>query len=300
MSPPRSVGGLEASFVSNGSSRLAVRQWDAGGTPILALHPGVADSRVWQECARVWADAGHRVVAYDRRGFGSTTWEEEPHDPLCDLRAVTAATGSRPAVVVGNSKGGALGLELALAHPEEVLALVVIGSVPDDTPDDLWVLAPTEDERDAEAAAAAASGDLDLVNRLDLRYWLDGIGQPEGRVTGVPRELLAEMNGTALRAISTGAVTATRPVWPVLESLAVPTFLVVGEYDLPGFAVVAAAIAERVSDAQVVILQGTAHLPPLDAPAAVAALVLDVVAGVSMSPPHGVRDTGPDHTPALP
>lgn len=245
MSPPQSVGGLKASFVSNGSSHLAVRQWDAGGTPILALHPGVTDSRVWQECARVWADAGHRVVAYDRRGFGSTAWAEEPHDPLCDLSAVTAATNCRPAVVVGNSKGGALGFELALAHPEEVLALVVIGSVPDDTPDDL-------------------------------------------------------MNGTALRAISTGDVTATRPVWPVLESLAVPTFLVVGEYDLPGFAVVAAAIADRVSHAQVVILEGTAHLPPLDAPAAVAAVVLDVVAGVSMSPPQGLRDAGPDHTPALP
>ncbi|MDN5766517.1 MAG: alpha/beta hydrolase [Humibacillus sp.] len=274
-------------FVPNAASRLAVRQWDAGGTPILALHAGVADSRVWERCAVAWADAGHRVVAYDRRGFGSTTWEEEPHDPLADLRAVTAATNCRPAVVVGNSMGGALGLELAIAHPDEVLALIVIGSAPDDTPDDLWVLAPTEEERDAEGAAAAASGDLDLVNRLDLHYWLDGIGQPEGRVTGAPRELLAEMNGTALRALPTGDPTPTRPIWTALESLSVPIVFVVGEHDLPGFAVVAATMAERVPDAHLVTLQSTAHLPPLDAPAALAELVLDVVAGVtSVTPPH--------------
>ncbi|MEO7069906.1 MAG: alpha/beta hydrolase [Nostocoides sp.] len=280
MSAYQGVGDLEASFVSHGSSQLAVRQWGAGGPPILALHAAVTDSRVWQDCGLIWADAGHRVVAYDRRGFGSTTWAEEPHDPLCDLRAVTAATGCRPAIVVGNSKGGALGLELAMAHPDEVLALVVIGSAPDDTPDDLWVLAPTEEERDAEAAAAAASGDLDLVNRLDLRYWLDGIGQPEGRVNGAPRELLAEMNGTALRALPTGHVTTIRPVWTMLESLSALVVFVVGEHDLPGFAVVAARMAERVPNAHLVTLPCTAHLPSLDVPAALAALVLDVVAGV--------------------
>ena len=272
------AGGPETSWVQSGSSRLAVRQWGGGAPPILALHAGVADSRIWEQCAIRWAGAGHRVVAYDRRGFGSTTWDEEPHDPLADLRAVTAATGCRPAVVVGNSMGGALGLELALAYPEEVLALVLVGSAPEDTPDDLWVLGPTEEERDAEIGAAELTGDLDLVNRLELRYWLDGIGRPEGRVSGPPRELLAEMNATSLRAAPTGDNTADRAVWPALESLSVPVVLAVGEYDLPGFAAVAATMAQRVPDARVVTLQGTAHLPPLDAPASLAALVLDVVA----------------------
>ncbi|MEO5745428.1 MAG: hypothetical protein ABIQ53_12695 [Terracoccus sp.] len=46
MSPSEAVGDLEVSFVTHGSSRLAVREWGAGGTSILALHAGVADSRV--------------------------------------------------------------------------------------------------------------------------------------------------------------------------------------------------------------------------------------------------------------
>ncbi len=88
------------------------------------------------------------------------------------------------------------------------------------------------------------------------------------------------MNGAALRALPTGDVTATRPVWTMLESLAVPVVFVVGEHDLPGFAAVAARMAARVPDAHLVCLQSTAHLPSLDVPAALAALVLDVVAGV--------------------
>lgn len=280
MSPTQVAGDPGASYVSSGSARLAVRQWGAGEPPILALHAGVADSRVWEQCAAIWADAGHRVVAYDRRGFGSSRWDEEPHDALADLRAVTAVTDCRPAVVVGNSKGGDLGLELASVHPEEVLALVVIGSAPGDTPDDLWVLGPTEEERDAEIGVAAASGDLDVVNGLEVRYWLDGIAQPEGRVTGAPRELLADMNLVALRALPVGDANAARPVWQELESLCVPVVFVVGEHDLPGFATVAATMVERVPDARLVTLPGTAHLPPLDAPAALAALVLDVVAAL--------------------
>ena len=84
---------------------------------------GTGDRRIWQWCAPVWAEAGHRVVAYDRRGFGETVHVAEPHDDLADLMAVTAQSDARPAVVVGNSRGGRLALDLALAHPDHVTAL---------------------------------------------------------------------------------------------------------------------------------------------------------------------------------
>ena len=115
----------------------------------MALHPGVGDRRIWQWCAPVWAEAGLRVVAYDRRGFGDTVYEAEPHDDLADLLAVTAATDARPAVVVGNSRGGGLALDLALAHPDHVTALVLIAPSPSGYPSDEWnvVAAEAEQER---------------------------------------------------------------------------------------------------------------------------------------------------------
>lgn len=95
--------------VASGRAALAASTWGDTGQPLVALHPGVADRRVWGQCAPVWAAAGHRVVAYDRRGFGDTRAEEEPHDDIADLLAVTAATAARPAVLVGNSRGGRVG-----------------------------------------------------------------------------------------------------------------------------------------------------------------------------------------------
>ena len=115
-----------ASWVTSGRASLAVAEWDAPGPAILALHPGVADRRIWTRCGPTWAAAGNRVVAYDRRGFGSTTYVPESHDDLDDLLAVSAATASWPAILVGNSRGGGLALDLALAHPEHVSAMILL------------------------------------------------------------------------------------------------------------------------------------------------------------------------------
>ena len=83
-----------ASFaVPSSKAELAVTTWGTTGPAVVALHPGVGDRRIWQWCAPVWAEAGLRVVAYDRRGFGETVYVAEPHDDLADLLAVT---GGRP------------------------------------------------------------------------------------------------------------------------------------------------------------------------------------------------------------
>ena len=163
------------------------------------MHPGVGDRRIWQWCAPVWGEAGHRVVAYDRRGFGETVYVAEPHDDLDDLLAVTAATDARPAVVVGNSRGGGLALDLALAHPDHVTALVLIAPSPSGYPSDDWKEIDAETEQDASIERAEEAGDLDEVNRLEVRYWLDGVEQAEGRVQGPPRALMLDMNGRGAR-----------------------------------------------------------------------------------------------------
>lgn len=204
------------------------------GTPILALHAGVCDRRSWQWCAPAWAEGGYRTVAYDRRGFGQTRYQSQAYDALADLRAVTTATQARPAVVVGNSMGGALALDLALAHPDEILALVLVGSLPSGAPARAWEQSAAEATAEAEIGAAEQAGDLHLANRLEVRYWLDGPAQPEGRVTGIPRDLMLDMNQRARSATSPGRDRDREPAWPRLGEVRVPVLLVVGEYDETG------------------------------------------------------------------
>lgn len=263
-------------WVPHGSAELAVSV-RGSGPPILALHAGVCDRRSWQWCASRWAQAGYRTISYDRRGFGETRYVPEPFDAVADCRAVTAATQAQPAVVVANSMGGSLAIDLALAHPDEVHALVLIGSLPSGAPGESWVQTPQEAAAEAAVEAASQSGDLDLVNRLEVHYWLDGPAQPEGRVTGPPRDLMLAMNRRALAATPPGDDAARPEAWPRLGEIEVPTVLVLGEFDESGLGPLTQMMAERLPAARVHQLRGTAHCPMLDRPDVLASLVLDVV-----------------------
>ena len=224
-----------ASFaVPSSKAELAVTTWGTTGPAIVALHPGVGDRRIWQWCAPVWAEAGHRVVAYDRRGFGETVYFAEPHDDLADLMAVTARPTRGRRSSWGTAAADGLALDLALAHPDHVTALVLIAPSPSGYPSDDWKEIDAETEQDALIERAEEAGDLDEVNRLEVRYWLDGVEQAEGRVQGPPRALMLDMNGRALAAEPIGDAAERAPAWPRLAEIEVPVLVIAGEHDLPG------------------------------------------------------------------
>ncbi len=252
--------------VEAGSAALAVTQWGDGDSTIVALHPGVGDSRIWTWCAPQWADAGHRVIAYDRRGFGRTTCEIEPYDDRADLLAVLDATSTDSAVLVGNSNGGGLALDVAIAHPQRVRSLILLAPSVGGDDYSTWVEVPAEIEQDAQIEAAQERGDFDEVNRLELRYWLDGVEQPEGRVAGAPRDLMHEMNGFALRAPAVGDVIERPDAWRSLADVEAPTLVVLGALDLPGFGPLCDSLVAGLGNARLHIMADSAHCPALDAP----------------------------------
>lgn len=104
---------------------------DAGDAalPLVLLH-GTGDSlHTWQG----WTDAlvdGRRVIRYDLPGFGLTgpdpAHDYSMHRQVEVLVAVLDHLGIERAVVGGNSYGGAIAWQAALAHPERVAGLVLV------------------------------------------------------------------------------------------------------------------------------------------------------------------------------
>jgi pimeloyl-ACP methyl ester carboxylesterase len=226
------------------------------------LHAGVTDRRSWRPLAD---GLGSRwpCIAFDRRGFGDTLYEPEPFSHVDDSLAVLDDLGVATAAVVGASMGGRVALDLALAHPDRVGALVLVGAAvrgaPELVPDPPSVLALAE-----AIAAAEEAGDLFEVNRLEAHLWLDGPDAGEGRVGGELRDLFFDMNRIALQAVDPGPEADAPSVWDRLGDIDVPTLVLVGELDLPDIVARADALGARISQASVRHLPGTAHLPQLE------------------------------------
>lgn len=233
------------------------------GVDVLLIHAGVADRRSWRHViARL--RGRHRCIAYDARGYGDTVYEpDENWSGVDDALAVLDSVGCERALVVAGSMGGRVALDLALAHPERVAGLALIGS---------GVSGAPSEEPEAAAAqliqrikSAESAGKLDEVNRLEAWLWLDGPTAPEGRVGGPARELFLDMNGRALRAVDPGPVAEQPPAWPLLETIAVPAVVMIGELDLVRLQHISETLAAAMPQARLVRLSGVAHLPQLEA-----------------------------------
>ena len=87
---------------------LYVKDWGSG-RPVILIHGWPLNADSWEDQALALAEAGHRVIAYDRRGFGrsSQPWTGYEYDTLSDdLAQVIEATGARDAAIFGFSMGG--------------------------------------------------------------------------------------------------------------------------------------------------------------------------------------------------
>ncbi|MGN6252497.1 MAG: alpha/beta fold hydrolase [Marmoricola sp.] len=248
--------------VPNGRARLSVEVSGSGPVDVLLLHAGVTDHRSWAPLRAVLADRG-RVIGFDARGFGDTTYEYEPGwSPVTDAVAVLDAVGAGRAVVVGASMGGATALDLTLAHPERVAALVLVGAAVSGAPAPGSLDAATA-ALDEAGDAALARGDRVELNRVEAALWLDGPGRP-GRVGEAVRALFLDMNARALAAADPGEQNASAPAWDRLEEIGVPTLVLVGEHDLEHVRRNARHLARAVPGAELVELPGVAHLPHLE------------------------------------
>lgn len=234
----------------------------AGGVPILFLHANVADRRMWNG-QREYLATKHPVVTYDRRGLGeSRTLKQTSYSNVSDLWAVMDRLQLEQAVLVGCSMGGRIAIDAALARPERVASQVLVSPGVSGAPAPEYI-EPVKALMDA-ISLAAARGDLDTKNELQAQLWLDGPLSPPCRVKGEARRLFLAMNGTALRAESPGVASEDPSAWDRLESVKPRTLVMWGDLDLPHLQQRSQLLAQRIPEAQSVVLPDTAHLPALE------------------------------------
>ncbi|MCW1777682.1 alpha/beta hydrolase [Pantoea ananatis] len=116
---------------TNARVRLHVEDTGGAGRPVILIHGWPLSAEAWKDQVGPLQQAGYRVIAYDRRGFGRS---EKPadgyeYDTLADdLAGIIEDKQLREAVLVGFSMGGGEVARYVARHGTEKLAAVVFAS----------------------------------------------------------------------------------------------------------------------------------------------------------------------------
>lgn len=242
---------------------------DSGGDgpPLVLLHPGVGDSRIWEPVLAPLA-ARYRVIRYDARGYGQSPAPAAKFSLLGDLVAVLDHYGVGKAAFVGCSQGGGSALGLALGQPGRVPALVLLcPGIPgfpypeDDDPDD-----PLEAEYDR----ARAAGDVEALAGVMQRIW---------GAAGATPAAMEQLRSAARASLSSGDLEQPDPpAFGRLGEISVPAALMVGDADYPPLVESNRQAAARIPGCEFVLVPGMDHLPPLREPALVLGLITRTLA----------------------
>ncbi len=114
-------------FLDAGGSKVF---YEAAGTgpPLVLVHDGLMHSDGWNAQWEFFSKH-HRVIRYDRRGYGQSAPATAPYSNIDDLHALLTRLAASNEVLVGCSAGGGLAIDFALEYPSLVQRLVLIGPV---------------------------------------------------------------------------------------------------------------------------------------------------------------------------
>lgn len=234
------------------------------GPPLVLLHPGVGDSRIWDPVLPKLTEH-HRVIRYDVRGYGRSPQPTVPYSLRDDLVAVLDHFGLRRVPLVGCSMGGGTAMSLALADPYRVTALVLL------CPDVTGYPWPEEPQVDAKYETLAEAGDVEELVAFGLREWA-AAGADESAVSQLRAAAPAWLTEDEYQRVDP-------PAFDRLHELDTPTVVMVGDLDRPALIACNEGVAARIPGCRLVRMPGVDHLPPLRVPDLVANTVLAYCGG---------------------
>jgi len=250
-------------------------QVDGTGDAVVLIHGFPLTRTIWETQASALASVA-RVIRIDLRGIGTSSVPDGPYlmETLAsDVAAVLDALGVAQATIVGHSLGGYVALAFARMYTERVKKLVLVCSkLAADTPQ-------AAEKREELARKTEESGAIDAV----VDEYLPKLLAPQ---TAASRpELLQRVRGMTRMISPKGAAAMLRgmaervPAFDIAEELDMPVLVVGGGGDqtIPGaeYEETRAAFPR----ARLEMLTGSGHLPMLEEPDRLTALLVDFVSG---------------------
>jgi len=230
--------------------RLYYEDSGGAGTAVVLGHGFLMDADMFKPQMAALGGS-HRVIVWDQRGHGRTTFDGQPFtywDSAHDLAALLDHLGIERAVVGGMSQGGFVSLRFALAYPRRTLGLILIDSQsgledPDkvaqyDAMHDVWVGSGPSDQL-LDMVAAIIVGNHAPESPAWIAKWR---AMDPAALTPIYRTLIDRDDVT-----------------PRLAEIDVPVLVVHGTDDVAIDMSVAEDLCTRLKDCRLVKVEGAGH-----------------------------------------
>lgn len=246
-----SAAGARFSFTSRGD-----------GAAVLFVHGVTLDRRMWEPQAAL--ASRWRMLCVDLRGHGrSSPPGDAPYSNADDLAAILDAFGVGRAAVVGFGLGGCAAAQCAVAHPDRVAALALLGAELDgvDFGPDLAALFGSLGPMARDRGMSAA-----------IDHWLGSpLFERARRLPAVEvalQRMVRDFDGAPWLRPGPAPAPAT-PTLARLGDIRVPALVLVGEHDHPDFHRIGRAYADGIAGAEFGVVRGAGHLLNMEAPVSV-------------------------------
>jgi len=229
------------------------------GEVIVLVHDGNLHHVTWDAQFYTFAE-NYKVIRYDRRGYGKSSFPEKPYSNVQDLNSVFNFCNVDKAAVFGMSAGGGLSIDFTLEYPGKVTSLVLVGAVVSGYGYTDHFLS-----RGGRLDAADFANPEKLIDYMFKRDPYTIYSENKEAKQKALKWMLANPHNYDFRKnrLDTGP---KRPALGVLGEINVPVLIVVGEYDIPDVHSHAGAIEAGIKNSERVVVRNAAHLVPLEKP----------------------------------
>ena len=222
------------------------------------------DFRIWRDVV-VRLAGDFSILTYDKRGHGLSDIGPSPYaiaDHAADLAALIDHTGFGPAIVCGISVGGLIAQGLYASRPDLVTGLALC-----DTAHKIG----TADGWNDRIAAVEAKGSASIADAVLARWFTEHFRRSENAALNGYRNMLVRtpIAGYA----GTCAAIRDADFTDAAGRIAVPTVCLVGESDGATPPDLVQSLAELIPGARYELIRGAGHLPCIEQPAAVTAIL---------------------------
>jgi 3-oxoadipate enol-lactonase len=252
-------------FIRTNGILLHYRLHGPADAPVVALANSLGtDARIWDPVIDILA-ADYLVLSYDKRGHGlsdAPAGDYSFDDHVGDLAALLDHLGIGRLALAGVSVGGLIAQGFALRHPNRLAALVLCDTAPKLGDAALW---------EGRMTSVRRNGLASIADAIMERWFSEGFRRARPDELAGWRNLFLRTDPEGY--CGTCATLRDTDLSGQVGAIAIPTLVVVGEHDRSTPVAVARACAEAIPGARFENIPGAGHIPSIEQPAALAALM---------------------------